>query len=341
MSAQASSSARNVIPVGFLDDLAAAISEEEILRTCARWSRRIIHADRTEIALLRPDGAAQLKLMRAAGRITNGPRIDLSRSLLGKTVRTQAIQTLDDLAGSDQPRLRELAEHGFRSMLQVPILAAGQCFGAVIASFRAPGCGDRQNDPALLAMANWMGLRLMALRQLDHLHRLTHTDPLTGAFNRRALATNRGMLWQDWTEHALPFSIIMVDLDHFKQVNDRHGHDAGDQVLQSVVDRVQTTIRSTDLLVRLGGEEFCAILPRMDTDAAMGLSERLRTLIRTDPVNTGHTSIPITASFGVATVCPHDAQIEDVLSRADQALYQAKVAGRNTVRLAATLEMAG
>lgn len=153
------------------------------------------------------------------------------------------------------------------------------------------------------------------------------TDPLTGAFNRLGIEEAISLGLQEWRKYHKPLSLVMIDIDHFKQVNDIHGHDIGDLVLSKLSNIVQQHIRTQDLLARWGGEEFVLVCRDTDIGSAHTLAEKLRELIAKQTL---HSSINITASFGVATLKTQE-NLEQLFKAADTALYKAKAAGRNTV----------
>jgi diguanylate cyclase (GGDEF)-like protein len=130
--------------------------------------------------------------------------------------------------------------------------------------------------------------------------------------------------------HGLPLAALMLDIDHFKQVNDTYGHATGDQVIRAVAQRLAALIRPEDLLGRYGGEEF-ALFVREDAGGAAALAERLRAALAADPVPTDDGPLPVTTSVGVAVLQRSDTAVDSVLARADAALYRAKHAGRNQV----------
>jgi len=123
----------------------------------------------------------------------------------------------------------------------------------------------------------------------------------------------------------------MFDVDHFKAINDRHGHAAGDVVLRRIAGIAAHTIRSTDTVARYGGEEFILIAPETAKTSALELAERVRAALQSIEMRIDHSSLTVTASFGVAMLHKDDSRLEDVLRRADAALYAAKVGGRNRV----------
>ncbi|CAG0960800.1 putative diguanylate cyclase DgcQ [Phycisphaerales bacterium] len=138
------------------------------------------------------------------------------------------------------------------------------------------------------------------------------------------------MYWAISMRRQTPVSCVMVDVDHFKAVNDTHGHHTGDLVLKQVAELLRATGRTEDAVGRYGGEEFCLILPDTDTAGAKAVAERLRASIAATPIQ----GVSITASLGVADNQRGRLTVEQVLQRADEALYRAKRSGRNRVELA-------
>lgn len=168
------------------------------------------------------------------------------------------------------------------------------------------------------------------------LHEIAIRDYLTGCFNRRHFYTLAEPELARAHRHGTPLSLLMFDFDHFKQVNDTYGHAGGDAVLQQAVEVIQERLRISDVLSRLGGEEFAVLLPETELEQAKQLAERLRQAIAEHPFEHAGVPIPATASFGVATAQPGDVSIDVLLGRADLGLYLAKDRGRNRVCVAAT-----
>jgi two-component system cell cycle response regulator len=162
------------------------------------------------------------------------------------------------------------------------------------------------------------------------------TDALTGLYNRRYLETHLSQLIEHASNRGKPLAILTLDVDYFKAVNDSHGHDAGDRVLQEIAGRIRANIRNIDLACRTGGEEFVVVLPGTDTQTAERVGERIRRAVATRAFNAGpDCHLTITASVGIAGLGGHDDGVEDILKRADQALYRAKREGRNRVIMSA------
>jgi diguanylate cyclase (GGDEF)-like protein len=160
------------------------------------------------------------------------------------------------------------------------------------------------------------------------------TDYLTGAANRRSFMKRLGTELERVRRHPeLRTALAVIDLDHFKHVNDTYGHGTGDAVLQHLVQVVGATIRPTDLLGRTGGEEFAILLPDTDLAQATALAERIRATVAGTPHAYAHGPVTVTISVGVSVMHPGDAGVDDVLVRADLALYEAKSDGRDAVRV--------
>ncbi|MDY0250052.1 MAG: GGDEF domain-containing protein [Pseudomonas sp.] len=183
-----------------------------------------------------------------------------------------------------------------------------------------------------------LGMVLMTAERLqaDLDHQANH-DPLTGALNRRSCGVLYEQAMADARLHNLPLSVLMIDLDEFKKVNDHLGHDLGDKILCRFVAVAQKILREGDMFCRFGGEEFVAVLPNTSAQAALIVADRLRSAFETDSAlietERRHQSFAITTSIGIAELQADEA-FESLLRRADNALYFAKDNGRNCCELA-------
>jgi diguanylate cyclase len=172
-----------------------------------------------------------------------------------------------------------------------------------------------------------------ALESLRKLHlRDVLTDGLTGIANRRAYEFELSRCLAQWERNRTPLSILMLDIDHFKQFNDRYGHAAGDAVLQGVAEVLHTSLRKSDLVARYGGEEFSAILPGISISELKDVAERTRCLIEMQRFRFEGLTLRVTASIGLAQALDGDDSVS-LTKRADAAMYAAKEAGRNCVFL--------
>lgn len=160
-------------------------------------------------------------------------------------------------------------------------------------------------------------------------------DSLTGALSRAAYLQHAEKEFKRAKRYHRPLSTIMIDIDHFKKINDQYGHAAGDHVLSIFVEAIEEEIRNTDAIGRIGGEEFALLMPDTPLKAAAHLAERIRQRINKYPYIAGKMLIEVTASLGVAVMEDGDANYKAMLQRADEALYTAKHNGRNRVTMAA------
>ena len=162
--------------------------------------------------------------------------------------------------------------------------------------------------------------------------RMAVIDPLTGIYNRRYASQHMNRVMERARETGGVFAVMMIDLDKFKAINDRHGHDAGDAVLREFSRRLQENIRGVDLVARFGGEEFFVAMPDVDASAAGHAAERIRRAIEDAPVRLpGGGEVSVTVSIGVAVAGALDQDAEAIIKRADSALYRSKEGGRNRV----------
>lgn len=218
--------------------------------------------------------------------------------------------------------------------LLTPLVHRDHRFGLVI-------IGNKHNNkPYSLAeidifttLTNFLAVALSNARIYEEMERISLTDPLTGLFNRRYFDNYLDTEIARAKRFEHPLSLVMLDVDHFKNYNDQLGHLNGDHLLVSLAEVLTLTVRRSDIVARYGGEEFCIILPEIARDGALVFSERLRNTISAHPFRKrevqpdGHVSI----SIGTATY-PDDAQASnDLVEKADKAMYQAKNSGRNRV----------
>ncbi|MBI2395285.1 MAG: GGDEF domain-containing protein [Deltaproteobacteria bacterium] len=186
-------------------------------------------------------------------------------------------------------------------------------------------------------------------RHEDVIERLAMTDPLTGAYNRRTLFELGGKEVARARRTGSSVSVVILDIDHFKRINDTHGHQTGDAVLEGFVAIVRGCLRRTDLLARYGGEEFCVVLPGESKDGARVLAERIRAAVEAGAIGVEGRTVRVTSSAGIASLADvadladasggdgraaPDSGLSAIVGRADEALYEAKRSGRNRVVVA-------
>ena len=242
---------------------------------------------------------------------------------------------IDDVATDARFVVIDEAKTPIVSMMCVPLMSRGERVGVITVTSGKRAAFRAADLDLLRFVAATIALDIENVR----LHRVAVTDPLTGAYNREFLSTRLPTEIAGAHDRQSPLSVAMIDCDHFKAVNDDHGHDAGDEVLAEVSRRLRNAIRGGDLLVRYGGEEFLAVLPRADAGKAWEIGERMRARVGEDPIQIGERAVAMNVSVGVAQLRERDPARADetpgeLIRRADAALYGAKARGRNRVEVA-------
>jgi diguanylate cyclase (GGDEF)-like protein len=217
--------------------------------------------------------------------------------------------------------------------LCLPLVTQGEVIGLLyFESLSTQELISKSQQQLIDRIGEQIALALSNVRLRETLRRQSIVDPLTGLFNRRYMdeTFKRELLRAE--RKNVPLALIMLDLDHFKRVNDTFGHDAGDAILKNVAQAIRANIRESDLACRFGGEELAIILPECDAETAIERAEKIRVAIASIDVQHGGRPLgSATASLGVAVFPKHGRDSEALLHAADQALYQAKQAGRNRV----------
>jgi diguanylate cyclase (GGDEF)-like protein len=216
-----------------------------------------------------------------------------------------------------------------RSLAAVPMVSRDTVVGVVTITAAKPNVFTSSSVDLLQLIANTMAMDIENIR----LRRLSVTDKLTGAYNREFLSTQLPALMQEAQQERKPLSIAMFDVDHFKRVNDTHGHDTGDKVLTEIAHRLREANRAGDMLVRYGGEEFLLLLPSASVESAAEIANRVRVQLQDRVIEVGDLKLDIRISAGVAEY-RHPESPSDLFRRADAALYSAKDGGRNRVEVA-------
>jgi diguanylate cyclase (GGDEF)-like protein len=181
----------------------------------------------------------------------------------------------------------------------------------------------------------WTARNITRRYQLEaKLRRMSEVDELTGVYNRRKLLEELAEKFREFRRYAYPTAMLMLDIDHFKRVNDRYGHLVGDEVLRLTTEVCLQQLRDVDLFSRFGGEEFVALLPHTSIEEARSTAERLREAVEMHQISHSGNDIHISVSIGVSALIESDNSYESVIKRIDNALYEAKRTGRNRVFVA-------
>ncbi|HKH90810.1 MAG TPA: sensor domain-containing diguanylate cyclase [Gemmatimonadaceae bacterium] len=285
-----------------------------------RWSSE---TDSGELAF-----ATEATGLRAPSQIDSG-------SIVAEACRSGKLQVLEDSRTASLGRglygvPRVIQEPG--SVAIVPLVKDGRTLGALVLEAADVKALSAEESRPLTVLGAVVASSLELVWQFAEVDRRARTDPLTGLWNRHHFGEQLQRTLNEADRYDTQVSLVLVDIDHFKRVNDTWGHEAGDSVLKQVARILQDGVRAVDICVRYGGEEIAMLLAQTDSEHAVEVAERLRAKIAAQPIRHGGAEIPVTASFGVATY-PETVKVRDQLFPAsDKALYIAKHEGRNRVR---------
>ena len=315
--------------------LSASLQLEELVEAVARETVNAIpEAEAVALVHRRSGGETGLVIDgfdRSSDRFFRQAMVD-GEGAAGWVMKHGAPRRIDDLATEDLD-LGGDGTQGIRSWLGVPLMMYGGCEGVIAVQSTRQGAFRADHQRLLESL----GLQVAAALQNAHLYELAMVDGLTGLFMRRYFDARIEEEVERSKRYGTPFSVLMMDVDDFKKLNDEHGHLIGDRVLRQIANTVKAQLRGVDTAARYGGEEIAVILPRSDMVASYNVGERIRAAISELRVTTDSEPpkvLSVTASFGVASYPESKAADgEDLIRRADRALYRAKKTGKNRVEL--------
>lgn len=319
-----------------LSDITLAIRRERQLKQSEAWFNAILTGI-SDYALLTLDAAGRIERWNASiGRVTGLRRADAEGrpfSVLQPAGEVPSERVAD--------RLREADENGWslEDGWHRRIDDSRFWGSTMIAPLHEPGLPD-ESAPAPAGDERRYALIVRDITDkrdaTEDLRRASIADHLTGIANRRAFFDAATLELERWRRAPRPLSLLLIDADHFKKVNDQHGHAAGDAVLRSIAAILTAAAREIDVVARLGGEEFVVLLPSADEVGALALAERIRVAIAGTPVHFADAEIRCTVSIGATTMAADIDGLDALIARADAALYAAKAAGRNAVEFQGT-----
>ena len=280
---------------------------------------------------------AELRLDGLRGAPDSGELLGRSFPLAGCHLCNSAIlrkrPLISAITSPEDILLPLLPGSAVRSYLGIPLVFKEQVQGLLALYDSRPHRFSERDIRVAEPFANQVAVSLENSRLFDELNRLAVYDSLTGLLNRRAFDKEAQKEFERARRYKRPLSLVLFDIDHFKDVNDKHGHLIGDHVLRVLAGTVRKTTRSTDIVCRWGGEEFIILMPEQGRDQALATAERLRQEVSNLRIVTLAGEMTLTISLGVANLKrQEDETLEDLIGRADAAMYEAKAAGRNTVR---------
>jgi len=260
---------------------------------------------------------------------------DLQNDLLKQMLDKKTTVYVQNYKKEDiPPELKKLKNYpieNIRSSVNIPLLEAGEIIGIMTAGNRREGGFNEKQIRFLETIASQVAITLQNVIMYDRMKELAIIDELTGIYNRRFLYLAANKELDRSRRYKKDLSMILIDIDHFKEVNDHFGHLAGDKVLQKITQVTQTELRSSDVFARYGGEEFLILLADTDGEAAVMVAERIRCSMESLRVKYIDDEISVTISLGVTKLSPERETLQEIIATADQALYEAKQKGRNRV----------
>ena len=219
-----------------------------------------------------------------------------------------------------------------KSHLTLPLTVEGEILGCISLNSDQPNAFDVQDLQFLSVIGYQMAATLKHFQRFSSIKNIAIYDTLTGLYNRRHFEEKLGADAQKSFHGGTPLSLVMVDLDHFKKVNDTFGHTEGDQVLSKISSLLKSSVRKKDTVARYGGEEFILILPGTGLEESFVIAERIRRLVENTLFEVGKAQLNLTLSMGISNFPSHGVKSkEELIKMADQALYDAKRGGRNKV----------
>lgn len=314
--------------------LLAILDLEDLLGRILDAAQTAIPAAETGVLYLVAPSTGRLEVRATSG--FKDPRIRRTGQLHNSHAR-RAMRERQPLLLRDTAQLTGMEagqeSEAFRSAIFAPLTMGAEVLGTLSLSSATPSAFRESDLQLLVSFAATTTAALHNAMLHAELQKVAITDPLTGLYNRRGLLELGRREIERFERFGTPLSAIMLDIDHFKQVNDTYGHSVGDQVLRGLADRCRTLVRLVDILGRYGGEEFVVVLPETDLFQAAAVAERLRRAIEEQPFETEQGPITITTSLGVSRARQNLSSLVGLIEQTDAALYQAKQNGRNRVEI--------
>lgn len=310
--------------------LMAVSSMEELVNLLLVDCRDEFHLDAAELWLLDPD--EELRRALPSLPMVKAPRLLDSHAPLKDLFGTVRITRLIG-PGPDEALLAQAFEPGaaMRSAALLPLIRQGLLIGSLHLGSRDPERYDTTSGTKFLdRLSAIAAIAIESMLNRERLRRAGMTDGLTGVHNRRYFDHRSLIEFSQAVRHRYPLACLFLDIDHFKAINDGHGHPAGDEVLRQVGGLILRSLRTGDLAARYGGEEFVVLLPRTDLPGAREVAERIRLMVQDAPFVTPEGgTVGATLSVGLAMLPTDATSFAELLSAADRAVYEAKRAGRN------------
>lgn len=319
------------IPVSFIQDLTQAASLQDVLNVMANWIFYLFSAERASITIKENDASLKLYSVMGNNAIPMESLVPIHGSMVGRVFSTSMLTICDDLSQSPDLDCKILSRHGMGCCMDAPMMQGSVCIGTLNVAHHQRAYYTAEHAILLQCLANWLALNIQLHLQVTEMELQASTDYLTETANRRAFMNEgeRRLIMSRLAD--TPIFVGILDLDHFKNLNDKYGHDAGDYVLKAIAKLVKREIRADDIFARIGGEEFAIIVNDCHPDNYSSIFDNIRALIEQQIIEYEGEIIRLTASIGFSVSSGQDTELSSILKRADAALYAAKRNGRNRV----------
>lgn len=314
-----------------LQDISAELELPRLLKAIVERMVGLMNVRDSELAMYHED-ARQLEIVVSylKERDYTGTIMQLGEGCMGMVAQTRQSMVIDDYAEWEGRSPQYLASH--TSIVAVPLVSGARLLGVLAVGDEADRRKFNHRDMQLLEMfAQQAVIAIQNAELFSEVQRLATIDPLTGILNRRSFFERAIQEFTRSRRYHTPLSLVMLDLDHFKKINDTFGHLIGDKALSEISGTCAAQIRTSDFVGRYGGEEFVVLLPETSLEGALCIAQRLCDTIRDVTIESKQGLVKVTASVGVAELMEDYANLDALLEHADAALYRAKQAGRNRV----------
>ncbi|MBI5822954.1 MAG: diguanylate cyclase [Chloroflexi bacterium] len=296
---------------------------------------KLVNYDTAMVSLIEGDSVRKI-------RYYNNPRENTSPRSIGDTqanllnipilkeiIKTKQAYLIPDIQADKRWKIVAIpGAQRVHSLICAPIEIQGNVAGIVNVISATPNFFTPVHTERIMAFASQAAVAMENAQLFERAKRLSLTDPLTELFNMRYFLDFANLEFERVRRYARTLSVAMVDIDHFKNINDTHGHSIGDLVLREVADRIKRSVRAVDVVARYGGEEFVVLMPETGLEEACQVAERVRQIAADSPIEIKDIAISLTLSLGVAEINKTDS-LNELIKHADRALYKAKDNGRN------------
>jgi diguanylate cyclase (GGDEF)-like protein len=320
-----------------IEELNRAGHPDQVFLAVLESARQVAQLDFCAVTLVQEvDGVRRHRIVRmtgvtSAGRALEGQTFADNAGLVANVVRYGAPLPGRDVVAMDRQILfdNDTQIRGLQSLKIFPLVAGNRILGTLVSGSRRKAAFDDDELRMLEVIAIQAAQAVLRAQLFEQMERMATTDGLTGLLNHRTFQMRADDALASARRYGRKVSVVLTDVDHFKNVNDTYGHPIGDQVLKGVARILKETARDTDIVARYGGEEFCLVMPETDAKGALTIAERVRERVMNEVFQSEQGPLKVTLSLGVATFPDHGEVKQTLIDLADQCLYFAKRHGRN------------